>query len=71
VDVILPYRCWSRDSIATVVMGQALHHENNLNYWYLRVCAWAENKDSLFTNMNLDAYFSGGGKIFIAIIDSL
>ncbi|HEX8942963.1 MAG TPA: hypothetical protein VF785_07500 [Gemmatimonadaceae bacterium] len=71
VEFILPYRYWSRDSVAPVLMGQKLHHENNLNYWYLHVWAWTDNTDGLFANMNPDVHCPGGGKVYKASADSL
>jgi hypothetical protein len=70
-EFIVPYRYWSRDSVAPVLMGQKLHHENNLKYWYLHVWAWTTNPDGLFANMNPDVRCLGGGKIYIASEDSL
>lgn len=71
VEFIVPYRFWSRDSVAPVLMGQRLHHENNFNYWYLHVWAWSDNKDGLFANMNPDVRCPGGGKVYVATADSL
>jgi hypothetical protein len=70
-EFIVPYRYWSRDSVAPVLMGQKLHHENNLNYWYLHIWAWTDNKDGLFANMNPDVHCPGGGKVYTASVDSL
>lgn len=37
VEFIIPYRLWPRDSVAPSIMGQRLHHEDNLKiqgqYW--------------------------------------
>lgn len=71
VEFFIPYRSWPRDSVAPVLMGQKLHHENNFNYWYLHVWAWTDNKDGLFANMNPDVHCPGGGKVYIATPDSL
>ena len=71
VEFIVPYRFWSRDSVAPVLLGQKLHHENNFNYWYLHVWAWTDNKDGLFANMNPDVHCPGGGKPYTATPDSL
>src|SRR5215467_3709330 len=71
VEFIVPYRFWSRDSVAPVLMGQKLHHENNFNYWYLHVWAWTDNNDGLFANMNPDVQCPGGGKVYVATADSL
>jgi hypothetical protein len=71
VEFIVPYANWSRDSLAPVLMGQALHHENNLMYWYIHVWAWTNNRDGLFANMNPDVHCPGGGRIYKASVDSL
>lgn len=70
-EFMVPYRYWPRDSAAPVLMGQKLHHENNLNYWYLHVWAWTDNKDGLFANMNPDVHCPDGGKVYKASADSL
>lgn len=71
VEFMVPYRYWPRDSVAPVLMGQKLHHENNFKYWYLHVWLWTENRDGLFANMNPDVQCPGGGKIYRASADSL
>ena len=71
VEFIVPYRFWSRDSVAPVLMGQKLHHENNLKYWYLHVWAWTNNTDGVFANMNPDVHCPGGGTVYTASVDSL
>ena len=53
-EFILPFRFYSRDSVAPVFMGQKLSREDNLKYWYLHVWAWTENPDGLFANFNPD-----------------
>lgn len=52
VEFIVPYRAWARDSIAPVLMGQRLKHEDNLGIWYLHVWAWTDNADGLFADFN-------------------
>ncbi|MDP9176044.1 MAG: hypothetical protein M3O61_00020 [Gemmatimonadota bacterium] len=52
VEFIIPYRLWPRDSVAPVIMGQRLHHEDNLKFWYLHVWAWLNNPDGVFANFN-------------------
>ena len=52
VEFIIPYRLWPRDSVAPVMMGQQMHHEDSLKIWYLHVWAWLENSDGLFANFN-------------------
>src|SRR5207237_10734483 len=42
VEFIVPYRVWPRDSVAPVLLNQTLHHEDNLQLWYLHV--WASTK---------------------------
>ncbi len=71
VEFMVPYRYWPRDSVAPVLMGQKFHHENNFKYWYLHVWAWTDNKDGLFANMNPDVQCPGGGKVYVASVDSL
>lgn len=53
-EFVLPFRFYSRDSVAPVFMGQKLSREDNLKYWYLHVWAWTENPDGLFANFNPD-----------------
>jgi hypothetical protein len=52
VEFIVPYRAWSRDSVAPTVMGQRLKHEDNLKIWYLHVWAWSENANGVFADFN-------------------
>ncbi|HTL05260.1 MAG TPA: hypothetical protein VL241_05895 [Gemmatimonadales bacterium] len=54
VEFIVPYRLWPRDSIAPVLMGRQLQHEDNLKLWYLHVWAWRSNPDGLFANFHPD-----------------
>ena len=51
-EFILPYRLWPRDSVAPTLMGQTMHQEDNLNFWYLHVWAWRDNPDGVFTNFH-------------------
>jgi len=71
VEFIVPYRFWSRDSLPPVLMGQRLHHANNLHHRDLIAWAWTDNKDGLFANMNPDVRCPGGGKVYIATPGSL
>jgi hypothetical protein len=52
VEFIVPYRAWSRDSVAPTLMGQRLKHEDNLKIWYLHVWAWSDNADGVFADFN-------------------
>jgi hypothetical protein len=52
MEFIVPYRAWPRDSIAPVLIGQKLKHEDNLNIWYLHVWPWTRNPDGLFADFN-------------------
>ena len=52
VEFIIPYRLWPRDSVAPVLMGRNLMHEDNLKLWYMHVWAWTKNADGLFANFN-------------------
>lgn len=52
VEFIIPYRLWARDSVAPVMMGQRMHQEDNLKFWYLHVWAWLDNPDGVFANFN-------------------
>jgi hypothetical protein len=54
VEFIVPYRIWPRDSVAPVLLGQTLKHEDNLKIWYLHVWAWTRNADGLFADFNPD-----------------
>jgi len=71
VEFMLPYRFWPRESVAPVLMGQRLHHENNYNYWYLHVWAWTDNPDGVFANMNPDVHCPDRGKVYIASPDTV
>jgi hypothetical protein len=53
-EFILPYRLWPRDSVAPTLMGQTLHQEDNLKFWYLHVWAWRENSNGVFANFHPD-----------------
>jgi hypothetical protein len=65
VEFIVPYRAWPRDSVAPVLMGQKLNHEDNLKIWYLHVWAWTKNPEGLFANFNPDvACPNGTGKVY-------
>ncbi len=52
VEFIVPYRAWPRDSVAPLLMGQRLKHEDNLKIWYLHVWAWSDNADGVFADFN-------------------
>ena len=52
VEFIVPYRLWPRDSVAPVLLGQQLKHEDNLKLWYLHVWAWLPNADGVFADFN-------------------
>jgi hypothetical protein len=65
VEFIVPYRLWPRDTIAPVLMGQHLKHEDNLKIWYLHVWAWSENTDGLFADFNPGVHCpAGASKVF-------
>ena len=65
VEFIIPYRLYSRDSVAPVLMGQVMHHEDNLNIWYLHVWAWTDNPEGVFANFNPDVSCPAGlGKVY-------
>jgi hypothetical protein len=70
VEFIVPYRAWSRDSVAPVLMGQTLHREDNLRIWYLHVWAWTKNPEGLFANFNPDVACPGTGKVYKPTVDS-
>lgn len=52
VEFIVPYRAWPRDSVAPILMGQKLKHEDNLKIWYTHVWAWTPSADGVFSNFN-------------------
>ena len=65
VEFIVPYRAWSRDSVAPMLMGQTLRREDNLKIWYLHVWAWTKNPAGLFANFNPNvACAAGTGKVY-------
>jgi hypothetical protein len=66
VEFIVPYRFWPADSAAPVLMGQKLHNESNLNFWYLHVWAWNRNPEGLFANFHPDVQCPASArKVFI------
>ncbi len=65
VEFIVPFRAWSRDSVAPMLLGQTLHREDTLKIWYLHVWAWTKNPAGLFANFNPDvACLAGTGKVY-------
>jgi hypothetical protein len=64
VEFIIPYRMYPRDSAAPVWMGQTMHHEDNLDIWYLHVWAWKNNPDGMFANFNSTVSCPGTGKVY-------
>ena len=52
MEFIVPYRAWPRDSVAPVLLGQKLKHEDNLNIWYLHVWTWEPSPSGLFADWN-------------------
>ena len=54
VEFIIPYRLWPRDSVAPTLMGQTLHQEDNLKFWYLHAWVWRENPKGVFANFHPD-----------------
>ena len=64
VEFILPYRMYARDSTPPIWMGQVMHREDTLNYWYLHVWAMTNNPNGLFANFNPDVHCPGGGKLY-------
>lgn len=52
VEYIIPYRLWSRDSIAPTIMGQNLKRADDLNLWYLHMWVWTRNTAGLFADWN-------------------
>ena len=54
VEFILPYGLYSRDSVAPTIMGQVMHQEDNLKFWYLHVWAWRDNPNGVFANFHPD-----------------
>ena len=64
VEFIIPYRLYARDSVPQVVMGQQMHHEDNLNIWYLHVWAWTNNADGVFADFNSAVSCGAVGKVY-------
>lgn len=54
VEFILPFTLLSRDSTPPTILGQTMHREDNLKFWYLHVWAWNPNKDGVFANFHPD-----------------
>jgi hypothetical protein len=66
VEFIVPYRIWPRDSVAPVLMGQTLKHEDNLKLWFLHVWAWLPNPDGVFADFHPDVRCSEASrKVFM------
>ncbi len=59
VEFILPYGLYSRDSVAPTIMGQKMHQEDNLKFWYLHVWAWRENPNGVFSNFHPEVQCPG------------
>ena len=70
VEFIVPYRFWSRDSIAPEILGQRLKHEDNLKYWYLHVWAWRPNPNGVFADFHPDVQCPAGAKVYTPSSDS-
>jgi len=71
VEFIVPYGAWPRDSIAPALIGQTLHREDNLKFWYLHVWAWTENPDGIVSNFHRDVACPGGaGKVYRPFVDA-
>ena len=62
VEFILPYRLWPRDSVAPEIMGQRMHQEDNLKFWYKHVWAWRDNPGGVFANFHPDVACLGTDK---------
>lgn len=60
VEYILPFTLLSRDSTPPVILGQTMHREDNLKFWYLHVWAWNPNKDGVFANFHPDVTCPAG-----------
>ena len=70
MEFIVPYRAWPRDSVAPVLMGQKLKHEDNLNIWFLHVWAWTKNEEGLFADFNPGVQCAAGtSKVFKPFVD--
>ena len=62
VEFILPYRFLPRDSAAPTIMGQRMHQEDNLKFWYLHVWAWRDNPGGVFANFHPDVACRGSDR---------
>ena len=62
VEFILPYRFLPRDSAAPSIMGQRMHQEDNLKFWYLHVWAWRDNPQGVFANFHPDVACRGSDR---------
>ena len=71
IEFIVPYRLWARDSVAPVLFGHRLKHEDNLKIWYLHVWAWTENADGLFADFNPKVRCPYDAKVFTPFAASL
>lgn len=61
-EFIIPYRFYSRDSVAPVLFGQQMKQEDNLKYWYLHVWAWKENPNGLFADFHPSVFCADSSK---------
>lgn len=59
VEYVVPYTAWSRDTVPPRVLGETMHQEDNLQFWYLHVWAWKQNPDGLFANFHPDVQCPG------------
>jgi len=65
VGYIIPYTLLAREAPAPVLLGQRMHREDTLNFWYLHVWVWRGNPDGVFANFHRDvACPPGQGKIY-------
>lgn len=64
VEYIVPYRHWSRDSVAPTIMGQRMKREDNLSFWYLHAWAWSENADGMFSDFNPNVRCGADSRVF-------
>ena len=70
VEFIVLFSAWPRDSVPPVLMGQALHREENLKIWYLHVWAWTPNPEGLFANFHPGvAGRDGTGKVYAPTVE--
>ena len=52
VEYIVPYRVWPKDSVPPKLLGRDMIQSEPLQYRYLHMWVWTQNKAGLFADWN-------------------